>query len=266
MKKDGLTAPILSALMGEEDFYCFDVREELPSTNVALKEIARQNPDMPEGLVLIAERQSQGHGRYARHFSSPKGGVYMSILLRPRLPLEKATLITAAAAVAVAEAAEELTGLDFSIKWVNDVYRNGRKIAGILTEGGVCASGDLAYAVLGIGLNVLPPETAHPEAIASLVGRVFEEESHAPENPRASAIASVLKHFLSYYRRLSEKGFLEGYRARSLLTGKRISFEEEGRERTATVLGIDDECRLTVCTEEGVVRHLQSGEVQLTAF
>ncbi len=266
MKKDGLTAPILSSLMDEEGFYRFDVREELPSTNVALKEIARQSPDIPEGLVLIAERQSQGHGRYARHFSSPKGGVYMSILLRPSLPLEKATLITAAAAVAVAEAAEELTGLDFSIKWVNDVYRNGRKIAGILTEGGVEADGSLAYAVLGIGLNVLPTEEPHPDALASLIGRVYEDGLPLPENPRALAIAAVLKHFLPYYQRLREKDFLEGYRARSLLTGKRVCFLEEGEERSALVLGIDGDCRLIVRGDDGEERHLQSGEVQLTSF
>ena len=266
MKKDELSASLLASLMEEERFFRFEVTPLLPSTNAALKEACRENPDLDEGLVLLAERQSQGHGRYARHFSSPKGGVYMSLLLRPRLSPDKAVFITAAAAVAVAEAAEELSGRGFSIKWVNDIYRDGRKIAGILTEGGIGEGGSLAYAVLGIGLNVLPPDEPHPEEMASIIGRVYDEGDELPDNPRALAASTVLKHFLAYYRRLDEKGFLEGYRSRSLLTGKRVSFLLEGEEKSGTVLGIDDECRLLVRGQDGRERALQSGEVQLTEF
>ena len=265
MKQDLLSQALLSSLMQGEDFFRFQVVDCLPSTNAALKALCRENPTLSEGLVLIAERQTQGHGRYDRVFSSPKGGIYMSILLRPTASAEAATLLTAAAAVAVAEAAEELTGLPFSIKWVNDIYRNGRKIAGILTEGSMEANGRLSYAVLGIGINVLPPEEPHPEALSSLVGRAFEEKE-APDNPRARLVAAVLCRLLYHYRRLSDKSFLEGYRSRSMLTGRTVGFSHGGCTQRGEVLGIDGDCRLLIKTEKGAFLALQSGEVQLTDF
>ncbi|MBP3437317.1 MAG: biotin--[acetyl-CoA-carboxylase] ligase [Clostridia bacterium] len=264
MLQDALSSPLLQELCKRTDGFVFDVRASLPSTNVLLKEMARESPALPEGYVLLAESQSQGHGRFERVFSSPKGGVYMSVLLRPSLPAAKAVLLTAAAAVAVAEAAEELTKEPFSIKWVNDVYQNGRKIAGILTEGALTPDGALAYAVLGIGINVLPPKQAHPQELSSIVGTVFKEKAPLPDNPRAQMAALVLERFWHYYTALDQKSFLEGYRSRSLLTGKIVKATIGDMQKEVTVLGIDEDCRLLVKDKDGVNISLQSGEVSLS--
>ena len=128
--------------------------EELDSTNSYLKEMAAKGAQ--EGTIIIANRQSAGRGRLGRSFFSPEEkGIYMSILLRPDISLERAVLITSMAAVAVAEAIEQVSGIQTKIKWVNDIFLNKKKVCGILTEAGIDAeTGTLEYAVLGIGVNV----------------------------------------------------------------------------------------------------------------
>ena len=112
------------------------VVDEVDSTNSVLKRMAAEGA--PQGSVLIAERQSAGRGRMGRSFYSPPGtGLYMSLLLRPCMEAQRATLVTTSAAVAVAEAIERLAGEAAQIKWVNDVLFHGRKVCGILTEAGM---------------------------------------------------------------------------------------------------------------------------------
>ena len=112
--------------------------EELDSTNRYLKELAAK--DARPGTVIIANRQSAGRGRLGRKFFSPgEKGIYMSILLRPDIPLERAVLITSMAAVAVARAIERVSGIEAKIKWVNDIFLKGKKVCGILTEAGIDA-------------------------------------------------------------------------------------------------------------------------------
>ena len=125
-KINELLGPLSNALY-------INVERTVTSTNILRKEKAALGA--PEGTVLIASSQTSGRGRFARKFYSPENsGIYMSILLRPRMPAENAVLITTAAAAAVAVAAENLSGKKTEIKWVNDVLINGKKICGILTE------------------------------------------------------------------------------------------------------------------------------------
>ncbi len=106
------------------------VHKSVTSTNTLLKELAGEGEK--EGKVLIAEEQTGGRGRLGRKFYSPaKTGIYMSILLRPKLTVDDALFITTSAAAAVAEAIESVTGCEASIKWVNDIYCNGKKVCGI---------------------------------------------------------------------------------------------------------------------------------------
>ena len=126
------------------------------STNTELKALAARNAEA--GLALVASQQTAGRGRLGRSFYSPPDtGIYLSLLLRPRLRAQEATAITAAAAVAVAETLEELSGEPMEIKWVNDVYHHGRKVAGILTEAAMdFESGFLSYVVVGIPRGRFP--------------------------------------------------------------------------------------------------------------
>ena len=122
--------------------------DTLPSTNQTAIEMAAEGA--PEWTVVVAKHQSAGRGRLDRKFYSPEGtGLYMSIILRPRIPPSQALKITAAAAVGVAETLESTFGVRPQIKWVNDILVEGKKVCGILTESRLSGT-DLAFAVLGI--------------------------------------------------------------------------------------------------------------------
>ena len=130
------------------------VLEEVDSTNNIVRELETEKA--PHGTTVIADSQTAGKGRLGRSFVSPHGtGLYMSVLVRPHFDLEFAPMITAAAACAAAEAVEGLCNRKVNIKWVNDLYMNGKKICGILTEASLgLEMRELDCATIGIGINV----------------------------------------------------------------------------------------------------------------
>ena len=128
--------------------------EETDSTNTRAKEYAR-SAESKETVVFIANSQTAGRGRLGRSFVSERGGgIYMSILTYPEENGFDATAATARAAVCLARATEAVCGCKTEIKWVNDIYLGGRKLAGILTEGKMTSDGEIAYQVVGMGINV----------------------------------------------------------------------------------------------------------------
>ncbi|MGI6076428.1 MAG: biotin--[acetyl-CoA-carboxylase] ligase [Pyramidobacter sp.] len=236
--------------------------DTITSTNTVLKAMAEEGA--PEGTLLIASEQTAGRGRMNRTFYSPAGtGVYMSLLVRPELPPEKSLYMTTAAAVAVAEAIETVTQQQAKIKWVNDIYLHGKKVCGILTEASFnMESKRLAYAVVGLGINMREPEGGFPAELQPIVTSVFNGENYSPQG-RNRIIAEVLIRFLDFYARLEEKPFLEGYKKRSLLFGKTVNVIGGGCVRGARALDIDDEFRLHVAYPDGSQEYLQSGEVSV---
>lgn len=216
-----------------------------------------------EGLTVIADTQTGGKGRQGRAFLSPPGtGLYMSLLLRPKLPAEEAASVTTAAAVAVCRAMEDLGGGPAEIKWVNDVWVRGKKVCGILTEAAMdMESGGLDYAVLGIGVNLFPPPGGFPGDLADIAGAVFPG---SPENDERSRLAAaILDRFMPLYRALPARDWLPEYRARSLLTGREVRFLRNGAECRGLVLGVDGSARLLLRLPDGEETALSSGEVQL---
>ena len=217
----------------------------------------------PEGLAVIADTQTGGKGRQGRSFLSPPGtGVYMSLLLRPVMAAEQAVAVTAAAAVAVCRAIEDLGGGPGEIKWVNDVWVRGKKVCGILTEAAMdMESGGLDYAVLGIGVNLFPPAGGFPRELADSADAVFPGKPE--DNERSRLIAAVLDRFLPLYRALPARDWLPEYRERSLLTGREVRYFRGGGEYRGLVLGVDDAARLLLRLPDGTETALSSGEVQL---
>ena len=259
-----------------------DIRtyETISSTNTVLKQLAEEGA--PEGLALVAEGQTAGRGRMGRSFYSPeKTGLYMSLLLRPRLSAYDATVLTVAAAVAVAESIEELTSQKTQIKWVNDVLIDGKKICGILTEGAIdVETGMLQYAIVGIGINIRPPKGGFPEEIASLAGALLPEnsglaqsgntdqipaEKRSEDSPLRSRLAArVLDRLMDFYEALPERSFYTAYKSRSFLLGRPINILAVGEEpRPATAIDIAPDFSLIVQTEDGKTEHLNSGEVSV---
>ncbi len=237
------------------------VVEEIASTNTALREAAHAGA--PHGAVLIAAAQSAGRGRRGRTFFSPDGtGLYISVLLRPTIAAERAVRITTAAAVAAADAIAQVTGKEVGIKWVNDLFFDGRKVAGILTEGSSAAGGTLAYAVLGIGINILPPPGGFPEEIADIAGALLTE---AEADIRARLSASFLTEFFRRYGEIADDrpAYMDEYRRRCFVIGRRIEVIRGEDRYSATALAVDDDAGLAVRRDSGAEEALSSGEISI---
>lgn len=233
--------------------------DTLTSTNALLKEKAKTEK---EGLLIIAEGQTAGRGRFSRRFYSPENsGIYMSLLLKPKLIGFNATFITTACAVAVARAAENLSGKKTQIKWVNDVLIGGKKICGILTEGSFNPeNGAPEYIVLGIGINAFTPKNGFEKEIKEIAGGVFE---NSDISLKAKLTAEVINIFMDYYDNLSDKAFLEDYRKRSFILGKNITVIKGQTKTPAKAISIDDDCRLLVEYENLSQEYLSSGEISI---
>lgn len=243
----------------QTDGLAVQVHGTVTSTNTLAKEAAEQGA--PEGTVILAAAQTAGRGRLGRTFCSPPDtGLYMSVVLRPTLAAEQALHITTAAAVAVCRAIERVSDRVPSIKWVNDVFCDGKKVCGILTQAAFePETGGLSYAVLGIGINVRVPKGGFPEEIADIAGAVFKEG----EGDRCRLAAAVLDAFFEEYRRLEDGAYIAEYRARSLLDGKAVTVHAPTGDRAATALYVDEACRLCVRYDDGEEDTLSFGDVSI---
>ncbi len=244
-----------------KSFFRVETKDKVTSTNTVIKELGEKGE--AEGFVMIAQEQTHGKGRLGRSFYSPPGtGLYMSILLRPPFTADKALFITTSAAVAVARAIEETTGREAKIKWVNDIYCDGKKVCGILTEASMnFENAMLSYAVLGIGINISDPPGGFLPELREIVGSVCRDGAVGDIKSRLAA--SVLNSFLGFYEAMEEKAFLQEYRSRSFLTGEEVAYEVNGKKRHATVIDIDDMARLVVRLPDGSVETLGAGEVSV---
>ena len=205
--------------------------------------------------VFLAKRQTAGRGRLGRSFLSPEGGLYMSLLLRPTVPLSNFASVTAKCAVAVSRAVESLTGLECKIKWVNDVYVNGRKLAGILTQGRTREDGKVDFAVIGIGINLAACDLG--EELRPIATSVEKEGGRLPD--KCSLAARVVKEILSVLDGAAHVEVLEEYRRRSLLDGREVKIVTPSEEYSAKALGIDGEYRLLL-ERDGEIFALSTGE------
>lgn len=235
------------------------VTDTVESTNASLRDKA--NLGKPEGYMILANEQTAGRGRASRSFFSPKDtGIYMSLLLRPtNCSAKQAVRMTTMAAVAVCEAIETVSDEKAEIKWVNDIFVRGKKVCGILTEGAFnLESGLLDYAVLGIGINVYQPKNGFPEELSSIAGAVFEEKQNDVKN---KLISAFLDRFYEYYS--GTMNHVEAYRKRNFVIGEQVTLTSGSESKNATVLGIDDECRLLVEYPDGTQDRHSSGEIHI---
>jgi BirA family biotin operon repressor/biotin-[acetyl-CoA-carboxylase] ligase len=233
-------------------------QSEVSSTNdIAAAYAAR---GAAEGLVVIAETQTAGRGRFARSWHSPAGsGLYVSVLLRPSPQV--APLLTLAGGVAICDAVRESTGLPAIIKWPNDLLAPGgrRKLAGILVEASATSRG-VEYAVFGFGLNIRP--SAYPP---DLVGRAtsLEEELGRPVDAE-QVFGCCLTALAHRYEDLSTGRQQEVLARWSELApdarGTRIEWTRDGKAMSGVTAGIDADGALLAQTAHGIER-IVSGEV-----
>lgn len=225
---------------------------EVGSTNDYAREIAEE---VPEGIVVVAGRQSSGRGRKGRTWASPEGGLWMTVILKPRVSPEHVPKLVFVGALAVVDALSHYE-IPAEIKWPNDVLVNGRKIAGILSE---CRLN--SFALLGIGLNVNNevPEELRETAVS--MGELLGLQLDLDE-----VLKGVLRA-LSYWYSLFKSGrhyeILDAVRRRSAIIGKRVRVIEDGEAvMEGTAVDIDDSGALLVDTVDGIKRVLY-GDVSI---
>lgn len=253
----------------ENDNFDFnlEIHPVLDSTNIYLKNLVAQSTPK-EGHVVITSEQTEGIGRKGRSFYSPREtGIYFSILLRPNIPTEVATLLTCAAAVSVCRAIESICDLKPGIKWVNDIFINDTKVAGILTQSNYNMKEHVIDStIVGVGINLFPPQDGFPEDISKTAGWVLSEYTPSLRN---KFIAAFLVDFWFHYLELEKKDFIQDYRDLSIIIDRAITVinhEAEQKNYRATVRSIDENCNLIVELEDGSLKTLSYGEISLSMY
>ncbi len=242
--------------------YFFD---SIDSTNNKAKELAAQGAK--NGTLVAAAAQTAGKGRKGRSFSSDPGlGVYLTVILRPKISLSEMNSFTLLAAVAIAETIEALTGVRAGIKWVNDVYLNGKKTSGILTEGSVEGeSGMVDYLIVGMGVNLYHQTEDFPKEIQNTATSLLLETGKKISRARFSAkLMETLEAFLIDGNFPENKDeILNRYRKRLLFLGEEIQVITLTHQYPAVALDIDKDGCLLVKDEEGILHTLNTGEISI---
>lgn len=237
------------------------VYQEVDSTNRAAKAVA-VNGEAGHGSFVLAGSQSAGRGRRGRCFYSPQdAGIYLSVILEPKGSIQESLLLTAEAAVAVYKAVKKVTGISLDIKWVNDLYHNGRKVCGILTEAVTdFESGNIEFAVVGIGLNLFEASEGYPDALQGIAGGIYESREAAAGLDRSRLAAEIVNTLLEETKELK---LPNEYIQHNMVPGREICISDGNSIRRAKALEICPDGRLKVQEEDGTVSILSYGEVSI---
>ena len=241
-----------------DDFYqSIIIKPTTTSTNNDLKELASS---LQNGDILIANHQNQGRGRNGKSFYCEEGkGIYLSLFLRPQLPLTSLLQVTGAIAVSLVEAIQSLYHLEASIKWVNDIYIEDKKVAGILCETSLHPSTmQLDYLIIGVGINVHSMNL--PDELKNSAGSI--EDFTSISHQREELVIEMLNRFLPYYNALPNATFLDAYKQYSNVLQRKITVYEYQQIYDACVLDIDSQGGLVIQTKEGI-KTLTSGEISI---
>lgn len=235
------------------------IKKRLDSTSTHLRHLA--DDGAAHGTIVIADRQSAGRGRTGKSFLSPDGGLYMSLLIRDKLFSSAVDIITPTAAVAASMAIKDALGADVSVKWVNDLFHEGKKVCGILTEAvRDASSGDIKYVVLGIGINVFEPQGGFGE-LSDIAASLLREKKDA----------DVIHHLASliteYFFRLWDTDKIDiiysEYKKRLFILDRGISVIRGEESIPAKVIDLEKDFSLTVEYGDGRHERLNSGEISI---
>lgn len=237
-----------------------EVKQSTVSTNIDVGAAAAGGA--PQGTTVVALEQKSGQGRLGKNFCSPKGGIYFSILIRPTLSIDKAVMITPAAACAVHKAIKDVLGLPVSIKWVNDVYLNGRKVVGISTQAQAdIAVGGISGIIVGIGINYNTAQSAFTDDIKDKAGSLFYEGAPAKRN---ELLAATITNLLDLSADLTDKSYMNYYRDNCFVLGAKVDYEIDRQPKSGIVEDINDDGALLI-REDGKedIRKLSCGEISV---
>ncbi len=236
-------------------------QNDVSSTNIIAKELGANGAG--HGSLIIANSQSAGRGRLGRAFSSPQNtGLYLSIILRKNLSLQNAASVTCAAAVATCRAIKALSKTDdIQIKWVNDLYKNGKKCCGILCEATAdIQTGGIDFIVVGIGVNVKIPTGGFDGELKEIATSVFAQNE---EISRAQLAAYIANELMKICDDMPNNSFMQEYKQRSFILGKNIVVLQNDTKQEAVAKSITDEGHLIVIMKNGEEKTLTYGEVSV---
>lgn len=248
--------PSGSGPIGKKIFF-FD---SLVSTNTLAMELAANGCE--EGAVIISDEQTGGRGRLGRSWSSPPGeNLYLSIILRPRIPPRDSAVLTLMSAVACTHAVRDVSGLPVSIKWPNDMLLSNKKLGGILTEIKSGMDG-IRHAIVGIGVNINPGVSGLHEDIRKIATSVRIETGSVQS--RTLFATGILSEMNKWYNILLERGkrpVLDEWLLLSSTIGRTIQVEGPRSAITGIAEGINDEGMLILKLGNGSRKNISSGDI-----
>ena len=257
--KEQILSKLSPAYPWKEHFEFFPT---IGSTNDHLRALARAGA--PEGTVLVADRQTGGHGRRGRSFHSPEGmGIYLSILLRPKCAPTDLLHLTCATAVAMCNAVEASAGFRPGIKWTNDLVWGKRKLGGILTELGFTPRGEVDYAIIGIGINCCQEPLDFPEDIREIAGSLAMAAGRNICRAQVAAAMMEALHSMSDTLLTGKSDILNRYRSDCITVHQDVVLVRGGEKRYGHALDIDEEGALVVQFSDRSTEAVNSGEISV---
>jgi BirA family transcriptional regulator, biotin operon repressor / biotin---[acetyl-CoA-carboxylase] ligase len=235
---------------------------EIGSTNEAAMRAGQAGE--PEGLAILADRQTSGRGRRGRSWASIPGvGVYTSILLRPPVSPRQAPLLTLMAGLATAEALARVAQIEPMLKWPNDLLLDGRKAVGILTE--MTTTGQrIGHVAVGIGVNVHQRREDFPEGVRESATSIDAEAGHRVE--RADVVAALYNSLDRWYAAVCGDGpsmILQAARVRTATLGKLVTVDTGEARWQGTAVDLDEDGALLVLDVHGAVRRVLADDVSV---
>lgn len=225
-------------LIGRDIIYL----SETDSTNEHVRRLLEAG-GLAAGTVVVAEQQTQGKGRAGREWESPPGGLWFSVLMKPKLPLERMALLSLVFAVAISQALNKYAMVNCQLKWPNDIYIKGKKLAGILLEAGIYDEQN--YLIAGIGINMNLDKDALSPANWELAASLSD---YSPKHlDRLQILETILQHLDLYYTRFAGGRFndiLREYKSRCFHLNQQVSINRAGKLITGINIDIDDSGRL----------------------
>jgi len=245
-------------LLGRSIFFS----EEVASTNGWAKKLASQGA--PEGWVVIAETQTHGRGRLDHEWISPVGGLWFSLILRPKQRLAKASNLTFVAGIAVAETLHEQYGLRAQTKWPNDVLVNGRKICGILGEA-TAAGEEISAVILGIGINAnFDAERVLPESMrASATSLETELNRRIQLEELFNRLLEKLEATYALYTRGGFSSIRKQWKKYAGFLGQEVEVTDGNEKITGLAYDVDKDGALILMLESGAFKHVFAGDMSL---
>lgn len=233
------------------------VFETLDSTNSTAKSLAREGAE--DGTIVIAQTQTHGRGRFDRLWVSPEGGIYISVIIRPKVAAENVPLLSFVAALSVAKTIESF-GVHVRVKWPNDVRVNRKKIAGILLESEIM-EGSVEYVIIGIGINVNVDITKLPLDIQVKSTSIHVEKATSIDYYEfLTALLHQFEHFYALFRKERYKRIIDEWKKNTDTLGHSVRIQTSTETISGLAFDVDPSGFLLLKTPQGDIKKIFSGD------